>query len=115
MCVRVPRIVPHASYGSKLGYLYQRRQPFSRFAIPRQELLRKAKFVLAFENSGTKDYVTEKFFHGLEAGAIPVVYRTPNIQDFEPGPHSIIMAEHFRYSMRARDGERVIYTNMLGK
>jgi hypothetical protein len=62
-----------------------------------QDVIRKAKFVFAFENSASKDYVTEKYFHSLEVGAIPVVYRTPNIKDFEPAPNSIIATDDYQY------------------
>ncbi len=31
------------------------------------------QFVLAFENSNTRDYVTEKLFHAFLAGAVPIV------------------------------------------
>lgn len=69
-----------------------------------QDLLRKYKFVLAFENSATKDYVTEKFFDALDAGAVPVVYGAPNIHDFEPGEKSIIVADDFEYAFESLSG-----------
>ena len=52
--------------------------------------LRSYKFTLAFENSIEEDYVTEKYFHALVAGSIPVVIGAPNIKDFEPMDGSII-------------------------
>lgn len=45
---------------------------------------------MAFENSNEEDYVTEKFFHSLVAGTIPVVIGAPNIQEFAPGPKSVL-------------------------
>lgn len=36
------------------------------------KLLRSYRFSLAFENSETPDYITEKFFDALMAGAVPV-------------------------------------------
>ena len=33
---------------------------------------------LAFENSVTQDYVTEKLYDGLSTGAVTVVYGAPN-------------------------------------
>ena len=35
-------------------------------------LFRRYKFCIAMENSNTKDYVTEKMWHALEAGCLPV-------------------------------------------
>jgi glycoprotein 3-alpha-L-fucosyltransferase len=57
-----------------------------------QDLLRQAKFTLAFENSATEDYVTEKLFQPLIAGSVPVVYGPPNLEELEPGPNSLINA-----------------------
>lgn len=58
--------------------------------VNKVEALKHYKFSLAFENSNEEDYVTEKFFHSLVAGTIPVVIGAPNIQDFAPGPRSIL-------------------------
>jgi len=55
-----------------------------------REALKRYKFSLAFENSNEEDYVTEKFFQSLVAGAIPVVVGAPNIQDYAPAPNAII-------------------------
>jgi hypothetical protein len=35
-------------------------------------VIRHYQFTLAFENSNSEDYVTEKFFHALVAGSVPV-------------------------------------------
>lgn len=61
-----------------------------RFAGSKQDLLRKYKFYLAFENSIEKDYVTEKYFQALVAGAVPVVIGAPNIEHFIPDKNAII-------------------------
>jgi hypothetical protein len=37
----------------------------------KHDILPKYKFHLAFENSNTKDYVTEKLFHAFRAGTVP--------------------------------------------
>jgi glycoprotein 3-alpha-L-fucosyltransferase len=42
------------------------------------------KFSLAFENSETVDYVTEKFFGSLCSSSVPVVIGAPNIKFFAP-------------------------------
>eukprot|EP01018_Ginkgo_biloba_P029013 Gb_37238 [translate_table: standard] len=58
--------------------------------VDKVEALKHYKFSLAFENSNEEDYVTEKFFQSLVAGAIPVVVGAPNIEDFAPSPNSIL-------------------------
>jgi Glycosyltransferase family 10 (fucosyltransferase) C-term/Fucosyltransferase, N-terminal len=54
------------------------------------------KFTLAFENSLTRDYVTEKFFDPLIAGSVPVYLGAPNIEEFAPGKHCFINVSSFR-------------------
>ncbi|KAL0356834.1 UNVERIFIED_CONTAM: Glycoprotein 3-alpha-L-fucosyltransferase A [Sesamum calycinum] len=58
--------------------------------VDKVETLKRYKFSLAFENSNEEDYVTEKFFQSLVAGAVPVVVGAPNIQEFAPNPGSIL-------------------------
>lgn len=53
-------------------------------------LYRRYKFVIAFENSCAEDYVTEKFFDPLLAGAVPIYFGAPNIDIFAPGDHCYI-------------------------
>lgn len=54
------------------------------------------KFVIAFENSCAEDYVTEKFFDPLLAGAVPVYFGAPNIDEFAPGDHCYVNVRKFR-------------------
>lgn len=58
--------------------------------VDKLQTLKRYKFSLAFENSNEEDYVTEKFFQSLVAGAVPVVVGAPNIQDFAPSPGSVL-------------------------
>ncbi|KAL5541084.1 hypothetical protein UlMin_043370 [Ulmus minor] len=58
--------------------------------VDKVETLKRYKFSLAFENSNEEDYVTEKFFQSLVAGTVAIVIGAPNIQDFAPGPGSIL-------------------------
>ena len=48
------------------------------------EQLESYFYSLAFENSETTDYVTEKFFGSLASGSIPVYIGAPNIKFFAP-------------------------------
>jgi hypothetical protein len=59
------------------------------------EVIARHKFTLAFENSISPDYVTEKFFDPLVAGSVPVYPGAPNVADFAPAPHSYIDTADF--------------------
>lgn len=64
-------------------------------AATRLDIYSRYRFTLAFENSRTQDYVTEKFFDPLKAGSIPVYYGAPNIADFAPGDHCFVDVQQF--------------------
>jgi hypothetical protein len=53
------------------------------------------KFTIAFENAIAKDYVTEKFFHPLIVGSVPVYFGAPNIAQFAPGDNCYININDF--------------------
>lgn len=53
------------------------------------------RFVIAFENAIASDYVTEKFYDPLLAGAVPVYLGAPNIEDFVPGDRCYIDVRDF--------------------
>ena len=53
------------------------------------------RFTLAFENSLTPDYVTEKLFQPLVMGSVPVVRGAPNVAEFAPSPESYVDATAF--------------------
>lgn len=77
------------------------------------------RFTLAFENSIAPDYVTEKFFHALCAGSVPVVLGAPQIGDFAPSPASYLDAsrdEPAVLARRLRDlaADEAAYRSMLG-
>lgn len=49
------------------------------------EFQKKHKFVIAFENSSTPGYTTEKIVHAFAAGAIPIYWGNPEIiKEFNP-------------------------------
>lgn len=57
--------------------------------------LARYRFDLAFENSISHDYVSEKFFDPLVAGSVPVYRGAPNIQEFAPGDRCFINTADF--------------------
>jgi hypothetical protein len=44
----------------------------------------------AMENSIEMDYVSEKVYHALESGCVPIYYGAPNVLEYVPEPQSII-------------------------
>jgi len=61
----------------------------------RMEVLSRYKFSIAFENSITPDYVTDKYYDPLLAGTIPVYLGAPNISDYAPGHQCQISVDDF--------------------
>lgn len=53
-------------------------------------------FYLAIENSISLDYVTEKVYEPLLLGTIPVYLGAPNVGNFLPAAHSVIIATDFK-------------------
>lgn len=53
------------------------------------------RFTVAFENSMTTDYVTEKLFQPLLVGSVPIYRGAPNVATFAPAPHSYIDTTDF--------------------
>ena len=65
-------------------------------------LLRQYPFVISFENSNEPDYITEKLWEQLRYGSIPLYYGAPNVEEYLPGPYSIIEAEKYHPKDLAR-------------
>jgi hypothetical protein len=80
------------SYGRCLG---NRALAEDRGRDTKLQVTAQYKFTLAFENSTTTDYVTEKFFDPFRAGSVPVYLGAPNVEDFAPGNHCFIRAADF--------------------
>ena len=53
------------------------------------------KFYLALENSCTRDYVTERVFHSLVCGSVPIYLGAENVREFMPDDDAIILASDF--------------------
>jgi hypothetical protein len=60
------------------------------------DTIARYKFTLAFENSLTKDYVSEKFYDPLIAGSVPVYHGTSTIETFVPGDRCYLDVNDFR-------------------
>mmetsp|Transcript_14662 Transcript_14662/g.20431 ORF Transcript_14662/g.20431 Transcript_14662/m.20431 type:complete len:550 (-) Transcript_14662:27-1676(-) len=56
------------------------------------------KFLMAFENSETEDYVTEKILEPLEGGSVPLYHGSPVpfCYKFAPNNHSVVFADDFK-------------------
>eukprot|EP00293_Proteomonas_sulcata_P017466 CAMPEP_0184289712 /NCGR_PEP_ID=MMETSP1049-20130417/2092_1 /TAXON_ID=77928 /ORGANISM="Proteomonas sulcata, Strain CCMP704" /LENGTH=138 /DNA_ID=CAMNT_0026596599 /DNA_START=204 /DNA_END=620 /DNA_ORIENTATION=- len=58
-------------------------------------VMAKYKFGLAIENIPEPDYITEKLFEVIEAGAVPIYLGAPNWREFFPIEHAVIDASDF--------------------
>jgi hypothetical protein len=59
------------------------------------EMFANFMFVLAFENSNTTDYISEKVYNALLAGAIPIYSGSANIDEWLPHPDAVIRTDDF--------------------
>lgn len=73
------------------------------------DLYGQYKFVVAFENSILEDYVTEKLYDPLLAGAVPVYLGAPNVQDFVPGDKCLVNAADFASARELADYINLCY------
>lgn len=62
----------------------------------KMSLYGRYKFVIAFENACAEDYVTEKFFDPLLAGAVPVYFGAYNIDEFAPGDNCYVDVRKYK-------------------
>jgi len=58
-------------------------------------LLHHYKFYLAWENSVSTSYVTEKLWQGLASGAVPIYRGAPDIRSLLPHPDAALLWEDF--------------------
>lgn len=59
------------------------------------ELYTHYKYVIAFENAISDDYVTEKFYDPLLSGAVPIYLGASNIRDYIPGNNCFVDASAY--------------------
>jgi len=74
----------------------QPRYQGSVFLTTKITILSRYKFANVFENSNSKDYVTEKLFGAFVSGSIPIHMGDSNVQKFGPSPKSIISVHDFQ-------------------
>jgi hypothetical protein len=67
------------------------------------------RFAFALENSNFEDYMSEKLYHGLQAGNVLVVYGAPNVDLYEPRKRSWINA--LNYPNARELGEYILKVN----
>lgn len=70
----------------------------------------KAKFVIAFENSSTPGYLTEKFAHAAESNAIPIYWGDPDIGKLF-NPKAFVNCHDFQSLEEAVERVKEIDTN----
>lgn len=85
---------------SDLKFIYFNDTSCKRESACENEILRKNKFYLSFENQNCTDYVTEKFWRSLDYGLIPIVIQ-PNKEYYEKiaPSNSFIHASDFDYDV----------------
>lgn len=85
----------------------------------KKKVLQKTKFTLSFENTVERDYVSEKYWHALNAGSVPIVLGAPNIKEFEPLPGTILVVndpddvKNLSKQIKAIASNRTLYNHML--
>jgi hypothetical protein len=86
----------------------------------KQAFQSRHKFVIAFENSSSTGYITEKFAHAAQANAIPIYWGDPNIgQLFNPKAfincHDYNSFNEVLEEVKRIDQDDALYTNMLSE
>lgn len=64
--------------------------------LSKQQIASKYKFVIAFENSISTNYVTEKFYAPLLSGSVPVYLGAPDIELFTPSKEAYLDVHKYR-------------------
>lgn len=84
------------------------------------EFQSKCKFTIAFENSSSPGYTTEKIMHAFLAGTIPIYWGNPKVtKDFNPEAfinyHDYNDLEKLKSQVIKIDQDKVKYEEMLSK
>lgn len=74
-------------------------------------VLRHYKFVLALDNTREEDYVTEKVYHALLSGAVPLFDGAPNADEYLPGGwDSVVRLSDFEIGDRTYNTQQLTET-----
>lgn len=86
--------------------------------VSKQKFIREGKFHIAFENSSSPGYITEKIMHAFVAHTIPVYWGTPDVvEDFNAKAfincHAYQSIDEVIAEIRRLDEDPVAYAAML--
>ena len=70
--------------GTKSKYFYKLPPYFKGVVSGKDEVLSKYRFCLVIENMSERSFITEKIFHAIIAGCVPIYLGAPNICEFIP-------------------------------
>jgi hypothetical protein len=91
----VAELMKHIEVHSYGPFLRNRPLPDDCGRETKLSTIARYKFTLAFENSVSHDYVTEKIFDALVAGSVPIYRGASNFDEFMPGERCLIRADDF--------------------
>eukprot|EP00960_Hanusia_phi_P034257 750942-Hanusia_phi.AAC.3 len=77
--------------------------------------MRQYKFSLVLENEVDVDYVSEKIYEALKAGVLPIYKGAPNVEQFLPCSHCVLLVdkfdsvEHLAQELRRLDQDKTAF------
>jgi len=74
--------------------------------LKKHEFLKQYRFSIAYENSSSPGYTTEKFLHAKASGCVPIYWGDPTIES-EFDPKGFINANNFKDSVELIDSVRL--------
>jgi hypothetical protein len=77
----------------------------------KKAMIKHYKFTVAMENSIEHDYVTEKLWHPLAAGSVPLFYGARNVDDWLPCHNCIIDLRQFANQKEAAEYIKTVSEN----
>jgi hypothetical protein len=77
----------------------------------KKAMMKHYKFTIGFENSIEHDYITEKLWHPLAAGSVPLYYGAPNVDEWLPCDNCIINLRKFASPQEAAKYIRTVSKN----